>query len=86
MLPVGPQEVESLYKRWQGNADGEIDRKEFAAGLQSLGITDPLLIEQYFSAFDQDKNGKINFREFVTGLSVVQRGNAEERLRCKDLA
>jgi len=40
-----------------------------------------LVIEQNFSAFDHNKDGKINFREFVTGLSVVQKGTMEERLR-----
>ena len=28
------------------------------------------------------QDGKINFREFVTGLSVVQKGTMEERLKC----
>ena len=35
-----------------------------------------------FNAFDTDNNGAIDFREFVAGLSTLQRGTAEERLRC----
>eukprot|EP00005_Dracoamoeba_jomungandri_P001938 CAMPEP_0174261552 /NCGR_PEP_ID=MMETSP0439-20130205/11494_1 /TAXON_ID=0 /ORGANISM="Stereomyxa ramosa, Strain Chinc5" /LENGTH=1028 /DNA_ID=CAMNT_0015346041 /DNA_START=22 /DNA_END=3108 /DNA_ORIENTATION=- len=77
------EELQRLYSSWrkQAQPDGNIGRKEFEAGLKSMGITDPLVLEQNFSAFDVNKDGKINFREFVTGLSVVQKGTMEERLK-----
>ena len=49
-----------------------------------MGVTDPLVLEQYYNAFDSNKDGKINFKEFVVGLSVVQRGTIDERLQCKN--
>lgn len=33
-----------------------------------------------FNAFDQDRNGSISFEEFVSGLSVLSRGNLHEKL------
>jgi len=78
----GAKEIELLYSKWKNQStSGEVDKATFSYGLQAIGITDPLIIEEYFSAFDSDKNGTINFLEFVTGLSVVQRGSLEERLQ-----
>jgi len=85
MLPattVTREELEKLYSNWLRQAqNGYIGRDEFGAGLRAMGISDPLTIEQNFSAFDHNKDGKIDFREFVTGLSVVQKGTMEERLK-----
>jgi Ca2+-binding EF-hand superfamily protein len=69
---------------WNKTAsNGKISRKEFSEGLKAVGIKDDLQIEQYFTAFDSNKDGTIEFREFVTGLSVVQRGSVDEKLKCK---
>lgn len=78
----GREELEQLHA-WvkQYNKDGVVDKDAFTKGLQAIGITDPLLIEQNFNAFDADKDGKIDFREFACGLSVILKGTPEERLR-----
>ncbi|KAJ8317244.1 hypothetical protein KUTeg_005148 [Tegillarca granosa] len=34
-----------------------------------------------FNTFDHDRNGSINFEEFVMGLSVLSRGTLQERLQ-----
>eukprot|EP01122_Echinamoeba_exundans_P009822 TRINITY_DN3538_c0_g1_i1.p1 TRINITY_DN3538_c0_g1~~TRINITY_DN3538_c0_g1_i1.p1 ORF type:complete len:1064 (+),score=289.89 TRINITY_DN3538_c0_g1_i1:121-3312(+) len=79
----GKAELEQLYSDWVKNAsaDGQVNRQQFETGMIALGITDPLIIEQNFSAFDQNRDGLIDFREFVCGLSTVLRGDTEERLR-----
>lgn len=79
----GKAELEQLYNDWVKNAsaDGQVNRQQFETGMIALGITDPLIIEQNFSAFDQNRDGLIDFREFVCGLSTVLRGDMEERLR-----
>lgn len=60
-----------------------MDKEQFASGLKAIGVSDPLVIDQYFNAFDKKKDGTIEFLEFVTGLSVVNRGTMDERLECK---
>jgi Ca2+-binding EF-hand superfamily protein len=82
---VGKAELEQLYEHWAKHAaanGGRLGKEHFADGLRQLGITDPLIVEQNFTAFDDDKDGCIDFREFVCGLSTILRGTTEERLRC----
>jgi Ca2+-binding EF-hand superfamily protein len=78
----GRKELEELHDWVKKNCIGGIvDRVAFAKGLNAIGITDPLIIEQNFSAFDSDKSGTIDFREFAVGLSTLLKGSAEERMR-----
>lgn len=75
-------EVRQLRDAWAQQApDGTVGREAFAAGLAAIGITDPLVQEQNFSMFDRERTGKIDFRNFVAALSVLQRGTADEKLR-----
>jgi len=78
----GIKELEELHT-WvkNENPSGLVDRAAFTRALTAIGITDKLLIEQHFSAFDVDKNGEIDFREFACGLSIVLKGTPEERLK-----
>jgi len=41
-----------------------------------------LFLERLFDAFDTDGNKKIDFREFIAGLSVLSKGTPEEKLEC----
>mmetsp|Transcript_17717 Transcript_17717/g.49861 ORF Transcript_17717/g.49861 Transcript_17717/m.49861 type:complete len:1041 (+) Transcript_17717:66-3188(+) len=77
------EELKSLMDHWAGMAGklGKLTKDQFAEGMRKLGVSDPLIIDQNFRAFDKDKSGKIDFKEYVIGLSVVQRGSPEERLK-----
>jgi Ca2+-binding EF-hand superfamily protein len=78
----GLPEIESLFQLWlQISPDGFLTKAQFAEGLRKLGVKDNLHIDHYFSAFDGDRNGRINFREFVVGMSTAQHGSPRERLQ-----
>lgn len=78
---IGTDELQQLYELWGNTPDAQISREDFAQGLRRVGVTDPLVIEQSFSAFDDDHSGTIDFREFVAGLTILNRGTKEERAR-----
>eukprot|EP01104_Vermistella_antarctica_P018810 TRINITY_DN7116_c0_g1_i1.p1 TRINITY_DN7116_c0_g1~~TRINITY_DN7116_c0_g1_i1.p1 ORF type:complete len:1058 (+),score=241.94 TRINITY_DN7116_c0_g1_i1:247-3420(+) len=79
----GAAELTKLLSTWRehASAKGDIGRKEFAVGMNAIGITDPLAIEQNFTAFDTNHDGSINFLEFAVGLSTLQRGSPDERMK-----
>eukprot|EP00007_Cunea_sp_BSH-02190019_P007547 CAMPEP_0174234814 /NCGR_PEP_ID=MMETSP0417-20130205/4453_1 /TAXON_ID=242541 /ORGANISM="Mayorella sp, Strain BSH-02190019" /LENGTH=1117 /DNA_ID=CAMNT_0015313229 /DNA_START=45 /DNA_END=3398 /DNA_ORIENTATION=- len=78
----GRAELEAIHSKWSSQAtDGLLTREQFAEGMKEMGVTDPLLIEQQFLAFDEDGDGTVSFLEFCVGLSVLQRGSIEERLQ-----
>jgi len=74
-------ELNALLEYWQKPAEAKVTREEFAEGLRRVGVTDELAIEQNFRAFDVDRNGWIDFREFCSAVGVIKRGSREQRLR-----
>mgnify|MGYP003638035673 CR=1 FL=1 len=76
-------ELRKLMDHWKGQADknGKVSKEQFAEGMKQLGVTDPLMIDSNFRVFDRDRSGEVDFKEYVLGLSVFQRGSPEERLK-----
>lgn len=54
-LPVGVHELQQLYEMWGSSEHAQITKEQFSDGLHQIGVTDPLIIEQSFSAFDEGK-------------------------------
>ncbi len=74
-------DLAKLYSHFQKvSSGGRLNRKQFEHGLKTIGQTDKVMIDQLFTAFDHDKDGSIDFREFACGLSVMHTGSMEERL------
>ncbi|KAJ3414244.1 hypothetical protein HDV05_006861 [Chytridiales sp. JEL 0842] len=69
----------------QSDADFTITKEQFKQTLQnhvqcwSAGAQ-YLFLERLFDAFDLDGNHKIDFREFIQGLSAFMKGTPEEKM------
>uniref|UniRef100_M3YAC5 EF-hand domain-containing protein n=1 Tax=Mustela putorius furo TaxID=9669 RepID=M3YAC5_MUSPF len=59
-----------------------LDRNAFRVILHNIfGMTDDMLMNRVFFAFDKDNDNCINAKEWVKGLSVFLRGTFEEKLK-----
>jgi Ca2+-binding EF-hand superfamily protein len=64
---------------------GQLDKTEFQKIYkQFFPFGDPSRFADYvFNVFDSDKNGTIDFKEFICALSITSRGRVDEKLYCK---
>ncbi len=67
--------------------EGRLDKKDFGKiYTQFFPFGDPGEFANYvFDVFDVNKNGYIDFKEFICALSATSRGTLEEKLRCLSL-
>ena len=61
---------------------GTIGKPEFREVMKQMGVSDQFLQDLIFNVFDTNKDGSINFQEFVLALSVMTRGEPNEKLEC----
>ncbi|CEP16398.1 hypothetical protein [Parasitella parasitica] len=78
-------ELEALYEQFKSLStvdkdEGGIDRETFEQCLGPLGLEKNLITERIFAFFDQDGDNIINFPEIVAGLSVLCKGNLDEKI------
>ena len=68
--------------------EGRLDKKDFGKiYTQFFPFGDPAEFANYvFDVFDENKNGYIDFKEFICALSATSRGTLEEKLRCLSLS
>lgn len=67
---------------------GQLDKVEFGRIYkQFFPFGDPAEFSEYvFDVFDVNKNGTIDFKEFICALSITSRGTLDEKLKCLSLS
>jgi hypothetical protein len=67
---------------------GQLNKQEFSQIYKRFfPFGEPNEFADYvFNVFDENKNGTIDFKEFICALSVTSRGRLDEKLRCALLA
>eukprot|EP00004_Rigifila_ramosa_P023817 TRINITY_DN674_c2_g1_i1.p1 TRINITY_DN674_c2_g1~~TRINITY_DN674_c2_g1_i1.p1 ORF type:complete len:190 (-),score=65.70 TRINITY_DN674_c2_g1_i1:156-695(-) len=74
-------ELRTIYKQFKSDApEGTINKEEFTKTMKQMGVKDSFLHELVFGAFDDNKDGSINFKEFICALSIMTRGSPDEKL------
>ena len=71
--------LKEIFKAFDKNNDGQIGYSEFEEGLKKLGIKENE-ISSYFNSIDTDKNGKIDYTEFLAATIEKKVFLKEERL------
>ncbi|KAF9573771.1 hypothetical protein EC968_008050 [Mortierella alpina] len=78
-------ELDAMYNQYLSlstvdQEGGGITRLTFEQALGPLGLEKNLITERIFRFFDQDDNGTISFKEMACGLSVLCKGNFDEKI------
>ncbi|KAI9096606.1 hypothetical protein DFS34DRAFT_650699 [Phlyctochytrium arcticum] len=84
---VTVNEMKKLQTQFEklADTDGTIDKSDFKRTLDqhvscwSAGAQ-YLFLERLFNAFDLDGNQRIDFKEFIKGLSTFMKGTPEEKM------
>jgi len=77
-------EIKECYKLFlEDNPTGYITKDHFMKMYEDFFPTgDPAPFAQHvFRTYDRNRDGRVEFREFLCGLSVSSRGSLEEKLR-----
>ncbi|KAG0322576.1 hypothetical protein BGZ99_003232 [Dissophora globulifera] len=78
-------ELDAMYNQYLSlstldQEGGGITRLTFEAALGPSGLEKNLITDRIFRFFDQDDDGIINFKEMACGLSVLCKGNFDEKI------
>ncbi|XP_054873776.1 calaxin-like isoform X1 [Amphiprion ocellaris] len=60
-----------------------LDRARFRSILHhTFDLTDDIIMDGAFRAFDKDNDGIVSLKEWIEGLSVLLRGTLNEKIKC----
>ena len=66
--------ISDLFREWDEDGSGEIDKKEFCDAMESVGLKATLFERQaLFDALDDDRSGTIELGELVSKLRKIAR-------------
>jgi len=73
--------LRAFYHRYDKNGDGEIDQYELRFLLKDIGEEMPEeRFEEFLKRIDEDKSGKINFKEFSAAIKMFLTNKADRVL------
>eukprot|EP00817_Percolomonadidae_sp_ATCC50343_P004079 CAMPEP_0117421168 /NCGR_PEP_ID=MMETSP0758-20121206/2331_1 /TAXON_ID=63605 /ORGANISM="Percolomonas cosmopolitus, Strain AE-1 (ATCC 50343)" /LENGTH=224 /DNA_ID=CAMNT_0005203165 /DNA_START=2031 /DNA_END=2701 /DNA_ORIENTATION=+ len=76
------EQLNDLFAWFRPRCDetGHLSHETFKEGLiQFCNIHDPLVLEQNVATYDRNRDGRIDFREFVVGLSYISQSEHMNR-------
>ena len=79
-LAVNMSRVVDLFREWDDDASGTVDRKEFRQALPMLGLrVDKATADALFNGFDDDQSGEISYDEVYVKLrnSLIKNAGIE---------
>ena len=74
-----------VVSKWDSNADGFIDRKEFRAIVLGMIEAHPLDIDKLFDELDADSGGSLDLDEIKKSFSQLMNAAAQRETELKDL-
>ena len=67
----------------QQNPKGVIDKETYLRmTTASCGDDTRYMFERIFDTWDVNKDGSVDFKEFITSISAMHHGTLEQKLRC----
>ena len=76
-----------LFRDWDEDGNGAIDKKEMRFALPALGYDVPKqAIDAFFDSIDVDKSGMIEFHELKAAISVKGAAAATKKLQADQAA
>mmetsp|Transcript_6269 Transcript_6269/g.21105 ORF Transcript_6269/g.21105 Transcript_6269/m.21105 type:complete len:199 (+) Transcript_6269:1-597(+) len=73
------QRLLHMFARF-GRGTATLTFEQFATAMREEGVTDPAALQQAFTAFDTNRDGKVDIREMTLGLVIMRRGTIDHRL------